>query len=77
MPNYPFKYKTGREILKNLNFEIKSGDYIALVGKSGIGKSTICNLIQRFYEVTKGKTLIDEKPIKNIKFTKSSYIYSR
>lgn len=64
--NVSFKYKTGREILKNLNFEIKSGDYIALVGKSGIGKSTICNLIPRFYEVTKGKILIDEKPVKNI-----------
>ena len=47
--------------------EIKDGEYVALVGASGTGKSTLCNLIPRFYDVTSGEILIDNIPIKNIK----------
>lgn len=65
--NVSFNYKAGKEIFKNLSFEIKDGEYVALVGASGTGKSTLCNLIPRFYDVTSGEILIDNIPIKNIK----------
>ena len=66
--NVYFKYEKSKEyILKNLNFEVKPGEYIALVGSSGIGKSTICSLILRLYDPTKGEILIDGVNIKNLK----------
>ncbi len=65
--NVSFNYKAGKEIFKNLSFEIQDGEYVALVGASGTGKSTLCNLIPRFYDVTSGEILIDNIPIKNIK----------
>lgn len=64
--NVSFQYKSGKKIFKNLSLKIKSGEYVALVGSSGIGKSTLCNLIPRFYDVTDGEILIDGIPIKNI-----------
>ena len=54
-----FSYKTGEKILENFNFEVKSGQTVALVGETGSGKSTIVNLACRFYEPTKGEILID------------------
>lgn len=65
--NVSFKYKDGEEyILKNFSLNIESGKTIALVGPSGIGKATICNLIPRFYEPTKGRIKIDGTSIKDV-----------
>ncbi|MFW6287347.1 MAG: ABC transporter ATP-binding protein [bacterium] len=57
--NVTFSYEEGIEILKNMNFDIKPGETIALVGATGAGKSTIINLLTRFYEIDKGEILID------------------
>lgn len=66
--NVSFKYKEGYEhILKNISLEIKVGEYVALVGPSGAGKTTLCSLIPRFYEVNSGEILIDDKNIKSLK----------
>ncbi|MDR1663379.1 MAG: ABC transporter ATP-binding protein/permease [Clostridiales bacterium] len=54
-----FSYKTGEKVLKNFNLKIEAGQKIALVGETGAGKSTIVNLICRFYEPTSGRVLID------------------
>ena len=54
-----FKYNTGEQVLKNFNLHIKDGQSVALVGHTGSGKSTIVNLICRFYEPTEGEILID------------------
>lgn len=63
-----FRYeKTNKDVFKNLNLEIKSGEYIALVGSSGVGKTTFCNLIPRFYDVSNGEILVDNINVKNIK----------
>jgi ATP-binding cassette subfamily B protein len=59
--------KAGKNIFQNLNLKINSGEYIALAGSSGVGKSSLCNLIPRFYDVSSGKILIDGVNIKNIK----------
>lgn len=63
-----FKYNdSSHRVLKHINLEIKAGSYVALVGSSGAGKTTLCNLIPRFYEATSGKITIDGKDIKDIK----------
>lgn len=61
-----FEYENGKPILKNINIKIPAGKTIALVGASGGGKTTIVNLIPRFFEPTSGQILIDGKDIKNI-----------
>jgi ATP-binding cassette subfamily B protein len=62
-----FKYKEGYDyVLKNVSLDIKVGEYIALVGTSGVGKTTLCSLIPRFYEVNEGKILLDGKNIRDI-----------
>ncbi len=62
-----FKYKEGYDyVLKNLSLDIKAGEYIALVGASGVGKTTLCSLIPRFYEVSAGKILLDGKNIQEM-----------
>ena len=50
--------------LKNVNFTVKNGETIAILGKTGSGKSSIINLVSRLYDVTEGEVLIDGKPIK-------------
>lgn len=65
--NVSFRYRADHDyILKNISLDIKAGDYIALVGSSGVGKTTLCSLIPRFYEVNQGAILIDGKNIKDV-----------
>lgn len=65
--NVCFKYKEGYDhILKNISLNVKVGEYVALVGPSGVGKTTLCSLIPRFYEVNKGEILLDGKNINGI-----------
>lgn len=54
-----FRYKDGEEVLRNFNLKVKPGETIAIVGPTGAGKSTIVNLLCRFYEPTSGSILID------------------
>lgn len=63
-----FKYKAEHEyVLQNVSLAIKAGEYVALVGVSGVGKTTLCALIPRFYEVNAGKILLDGKDIRDIR----------
>ena len=63
-----FKYKEGaHRVLRHINLDIKAGSYVALVGSSGGGKTTLCSLIPRFYDVTGGSIKIDGKDIRDIK----------
>jgi len=63
-----FKYQAGYDdVLKHLSLDIKVGEYVALVGASGVGKTTLCSLIPRFYEVSAGEILLDGKNIRNIR----------
>ncbi len=57
--NVSFAYKDGERVLKNFNLKVKQGETVALVGETGAGKSTIVNLVCRFYEPTEGEILID------------------
>ncbi|PQJ78912.1 ABC transporter ATP-binding protein [Polaribacter porphyrae] len=57
--NVRFSYTQDEEVLKGINLEVKSGQTIAIVGATGAGKSTIINLINRFYEIDSGKILVD------------------
>lgn len=62
-----FRYKEDYAyVLKNISLEIKAGEYVALVGSSGVGKTTLCSLIPRFYDINEGAILLDGKPIKDI-----------
>lgn len=66
--NVSFKYKEDNSyVLKNLSLTIKAGEYVALVGSSGVGKTTLCSLIPRFYEVNSGKILLDGIDIRDIR----------
>ena len=65
--NVGFSYTDGIEVLKNINLNILPGQKFALVGLSGGGKTTICNLLPRFYEITGGRILLDGIDIKKIK----------
>ena len=61
-----FSYDTTREILDNINLQVKKGDILALVGPSGGGKTTICHLIPRFYPLQAGQILIDGQDISTL-----------
>lgn len=63
--NVTFKYHKGETVLKTFNLEVQAGESIALVGHTGAGKSTIVNLICRFYEPSDGRILIDGKDYKD------------
>ncbi|HCR41351.1 MAG TPA: thiamine ABC transporter permease, partial [Lachnospiraceae bacterium] len=66
--NVAFKYNdTSTEVFKNINLKVKAGDYMALVGSSGVGKTTMCSLIPRFYEVTEGSITVDGIDVRDIK----------
>jgi ATP-binding cassette, subfamily B, bacterial MsbA len=61
-----FSYEPDQPVLKNLNFEIYPGETIAIVGASGVGKSTLVNLLPRFYDPTEGSILIDGVDIREL-----------
>jgi ATP-binding cassette, subfamily B, multidrug efflux pump len=65
--NVTFGYNEDEMVLKNISFEIRPGETVAIVGSTGAGKSTIINLINRFYEVNQGTIEIDGKDIRNYK----------
>ena len=58
-----FSYIKGEEVLKGISLEVKKGNTVAIVGATGAGKSTIINLINRFYEIDSGKIHIDDIPV--------------
>lgn len=60
-----FRYANqNKDVLKNVCLDIQAGEYVALVGFSGVGKTTLCSLIPRFYEVSQGEILLDGQNIK-------------
>ena len=62
-----FGYETGEQpVLKNVSFAVRPGEFVALVGPSGVGKSTLCSLIPRFYDVGAGSVTIDGRDVRNI-----------
>ncbi|MBM7701970.1 ABC transporter ATP-binding protein [Metabacillus iocasae] len=61
--NVTFSYDGERDVLKNITFKVKKGETVALVGHTGSGKSSIINLLLRFYDTKKGRILIDGKSI--------------
>lgn len=63
--NVNFEYISGKSVLKDINLDIKKGQTIALVGNSGGGKTTMVNLLPRFYDVTSGQILIDGTDIRD------------
>lgn len=64
--NVSFGYDNTSNVLKNISFEIKPGEMVGIVGKSGVGKSTLINLVMRLYDVTEGTIKIDGIDIKDI-----------
>ena len=73
--NVGFKYPGAEEyVLKNVNFKINNGETIGIIGSTGSGKSTLINLIPRFYDVTEGEILLDGVNIKDMKL---SYLYDK
>lgn len=65
--NVSFTYQdTGIEALKNISFEVKQGQFLAIIGKTGSGKSTLANLMMRMYDVTSGEILVDGKKLDKI-----------
>lgn len=77
--NVTFKYPDAEEyILKNINFTVKQGETVAFIGSTGSGKSTLINLVPRFFDVTEGEVLVDGVNVKNYKqenlFNKIGYV---
>jgi ATP-binding cassette subfamily B protein len=66
--NVSFRYEEdGPHVLDQLSFEIRAGEFVALVGASGVGKSTLCALIPRFYEPEAGRIVIDGNDIRDVR----------
>jgi ABC-type multidrug transport system fused ATPase/permease subunit len=64
--NVSFSYSTMDAALKNISFDVQPGQLVALLGRSGSGKSTIANLLGRFYDVTGGKIMVDDVDIRDV-----------
>lgn len=64
--NVKFSYDDKNSVLSNINLDIKNGETVAIVGPSGVGKTTLCSLIPRFYEVDEGSIKIDGKDIRDV-----------
>lgn len=63
-----FAYEGHQEkVLNHVDLKVKAGEYVALVGSSGAGKTTLCSLIPRFYDVTEGRVLLDGEDVRNLK----------
>ncbi len=62
--NVSFEYVPGHKVLENINFQIRAGEILAIVGHSGEGKSTVANLLLRFYDPSKGRICIDGHDIR-------------
>ena len=63
-----FRYKNSHEdVLRHISLDIRAGEYVALVGTSGVGKTTLCSLIPRFYDVCEGQILLDGLDIRDIR----------
>ena len=67
LENVNFGYQVETPIIKNMSLEAKGGEIVALVGPTGAGKTTIINLLTRFYEINGGRISIDDKDIRDIK----------
>lgn len=65
--NVSFQYGDDIPVLRNINLEIKPGQMVALVGPTGVGKTTMANLIPRFYDPTEGRLLVDGVDVRNVK----------
>ncbi|WP_196247223.1 ABC transporter ATP-binding protein [Clostridium novyi] len=65
--NVDFGYKEGINLIKNMNIDVKKGETIAIVGPTGAGKTTLINLLMRFYEINSGRIIIDGEDIRNLK----------
>lgn len=66
--NVSFRYADDSPlVLKNLSLEMKAGEFVALVGASGVGKTTLCSLIPRFYDATEGDILIDGRNVREVR----------
>ncbi len=65
--NVGFHYQDGTDVLHHLNMTVRPGQSVALVGPSGAGKTTLCNLIPRFYDVTEGRILVDGHDVRELK----------
>lgn len=61
-----FRYEEGHDILKGINFHVDAGESIALVGPTGAGKTTIINLLSRFYDINSGEILVDGENIQGV-----------
>lgn len=65
--NVSFRYSDGKEdVFDNVSLDVKAGAYMALVGSSGAGKTTLCSLIPRFYDVTQGSVKIDGTDVRDV-----------
>jgi ATP-binding cassette, subfamily B, bacterial len=65
--NVAFRYRDDHaHVLKNISLQVDAGDYVALVGSSGVGKTTLCSLIPRFYEVSNGEVRLDGIDIRDV-----------
>ena len=61
-----FRYEEGKNILSDVNFHIEPGESIALVGPTGAGKTTIINLLSRFYDVNEGSVKVDGMDVRDV-----------
>jgi len=65
--NVKFGYKEGESLIENMNIDVKPGQTIAIVGPTGAGKTTLVNLLMRFYEISEGKITVDGVDIRDLK----------
>ncbi len=61
-----FSYRPGQKLIENFNLAVQAGQRVAIVGPTGCGKTTIINLLMRFYDIDSGKILVEEKDIRNL-----------
>ncbi|MEO0128352.1 MAG: ABC transporter ATP-binding protein [candidate division WOR-3 bacterium] len=65
--NVSFSYNGAEEVLKDISFEVNPGEIVAIVGRSGVGKTTLVSLLPRFFEPERGRILIDGEDIKDVR----------